>query len=156
MGKGCEKIMVIVSCLECLTWLFLFLMVKFKSYYPVATEKWYSFLQNPMSDGLLSFIVTKVFQKGTMFKWVYVLVSDFMSSNGRRQDFMADWVRTASPSPQKKSSLFSPVVVVQSSRALCKSQNRPAARTGHFETEISSLPCIPFRDKLIWLDSYDK
>ena len=146
MGKGCGKIMVIVSCLECLTWIFLFLMVEFKTYYPAPTEKWYSFFQNPMSDGLLSFLfVTNVFQKGTMFKWVYV------SSNGRRQGFM----RTASPSPQKKSPLCSPVVVVQSSRALCKTQNWPAARTDHFETEISSLPCVAFRDKLIWLDSHD-
>ena len=63
MGKGCGKIMVIVSCLECLTWIFLFLMVEFKTYYPAPTEKWYSFFQNPMSDGLLSFLLLRTSSK---------------------------------------------------------------------------------------------
>ena len=55
------------------------------------------------------------------------------------------------PPPLRKNRLFSAQLL------LCKvlgrfakvRTGRPAARTGHFETEISSLPCIPFRDKLI-------
>ena len=35
------KIMLIVSFLEWLTWLFLFIMVEFNSYYTAPTEKWY-------------------------------------------------------------------------------------------------------------------
>lgn len=38
-------------------------MVEFKSYYPAPTEKWYSFFQNPMSDGLLSFLLLRTSSK---------------------------------------------------------------------------------------------
>ena len=54
MGEGCVKIMLIVSYLEWLTCLELEL------------------LYSPDSRMVLIFLVKKVFQKGTMFKWVYV------------------------------------------------------------------------------------
>ena len=57
LGEGCLKIMLIVSCLEWLTCLFLFIMVEFE-------KELYS-LNLKM---VLNFLVTKVFQKGTMFK----------------------------------------------------------------------------------------
>ena len=57
MGKGCVKIMLIVSYLEWLTCLFLFITVEFEKvpYSPDLTI-------------VLIFLVTKVFQEGTMFK----------------------------------------------------------------------------------------
>ena len=57
LGEGCVKITLIVPCLEWLTCLFLFIMVEFEKI--------------PYSSDLkmvLIFLVTKVFQKGTMFK----------------------------------------------------------------------------------------
>ena len=57
MGEGCVKITLIVSCLEWLICLFLFIMVEF--------EKVQHRLILQMT---LIFLVTKVFQKGTMFK----------------------------------------------------------------------------------------
>ena len=51
------KIMLIVSCLEWLACLFLLIMVEFKSYYTALTLKM-----------VLIFLVTKIFQEGTMFK----------------------------------------------------------------------------------------
>ena len=50
------KIMLIVSCLEWLTCLFLFIMVEFENV-----------LRSPDLNMLLIFLVTKLFQKGTMF-----------------------------------------------------------------------------------------
>ena len=55
------KITLIVSCLEWLTCLFLFIMVEF--------EKG---LYSPDLKMLLIFLDTKVFQNDTMFKWVTV------------------------------------------------------------------------------------
>ena len=52
LREGWVKIMLIVSCLEWLTYLFLFIMVEFKRYYLKI---------------VLIFLVMKVFQKGTMF-----------------------------------------------------------------------------------------
>ena len=43
LGEGWVKIMLIVSCLEWLTCLFLFIMVEFESYFTAPTLKWYSF-----------------------------------------------------------------------------------------------------------------
>ena len=57
MGEGCVKITLIVSCLEWLTCLFLFIMVEFEKV-----------LYSPDLKMVLIFLVTKVFQKGTMFK----------------------------------------------------------------------------------------
>ena len=57
LREGCVKIMLIVSCLE-------WLMVEFKSDYTAPTCKM-----------VLIFLVTKVFQEGTMFKWVHVSLS---------------------------------------------------------------------------------
>ena len=57
LGEGCVKIMLIVSCLEWLTCLFLFIMVEFEKV-----------LYSPDLKMVLIFLVTKVFQKGTMFK----------------------------------------------------------------------------------------
>ena len=57
LGEECVKITLIVSCLEWFTCLFLFIMVEFD-------EVPYS----PDSKMALFFLVTKVFQKGTMFK----------------------------------------------------------------------------------------
>ena len=51
------KITLIVSCLEWLTCLFLFIMVEFEKV-----------LYSPDLKMVLIFLVTKVFQKGTMFK----------------------------------------------------------------------------------------
>ena len=52
LREGWVKIMLIVSCLEWLTYLFLFIMVEFKRYYLKIVP---------------IFLVMKVFQKGTMF-----------------------------------------------------------------------------------------
>ena len=57
MGEGCVKIMLIVSCLEWLTCLFLLTTVEFEKV-----------LYSPNLKIVLIFLVTKVFQKGTMFK----------------------------------------------------------------------------------------
>ena len=57
MGKGCVKILLIVSYLEWLTCLFLFITVEFEKV-----------LYSPDLKIVLIFLVTKVFQKGTMFK----------------------------------------------------------------------------------------
>ena len=57
LGEGCLKIILIVSCLEWLTCLFLFIMVE--------SEKELYSLYLKM---VLIFLVTKVFRKGTMFK----------------------------------------------------------------------------------------
>ena len=50
------KITLIVSCLEWLTCLFLFIMVEYENV-----------LHSPDLNMLLVFLVTKLFQKGTMF-----------------------------------------------------------------------------------------
>ena len=57
LGEGYVKITLIVSCLEWLTCLFLFIMVEFEKV-----------LYSPDLKMVLIFLVTKVFQKGTMFK----------------------------------------------------------------------------------------
>ena len=57
LGEGCLKKTPIVSCLEWLTCLFLFIMVEFEKV-----------LYSPDLKMVLIFLVTKVFQKGTMFK----------------------------------------------------------------------------------------
>ena len=54
---------------------------------------------------LFFFLVTKVFQKGTMF-WMslcFSLTWDSVACNGCRQGFMVAWVCIAAPSPQKNS-----------------------------------------------------
>ena len=56
LGEGCVKITLIVSCLEWLTSLFLFIMVEFEKV-----------LYSPDLKMVLIFLVTKLFQKGTMF-----------------------------------------------------------------------------------------
>ena len=72
-----------------------------------------------------------------------------MSRNGRRQGLMADLVRRGSSSPQKNRPLAAQLLLCKGLGRFAKVRTgRPAARTGHFETEISSLSCIPFRDKL--------
>ena len=55
--EGCVKMTLIVSRLEWLTSLFLFIMVEFEKV-----------LYSPDLKMVLIFLVTKVFQKGTMFK----------------------------------------------------------------------------------------
>ena len=55
------KITLIVSCLEWLASLLLFIIVEFEKV-----------LYSPDLKMVLIFLVTKVFQKDTMFKWVYV------------------------------------------------------------------------------------
>ena len=55
--EGWVQITLIVSCLEWFTFLFLFIMVEFEKA-----------LYGPDSKMVLIFLVTKVFQKGTMFK----------------------------------------------------------------------------------------
>lgn len=62
LAEGCVKIMLFVSCLECLTCL-----QELTSFIMVECEK----LQ-PQFKNVLIFLVTKVFQKGAMFRWVYV------------------------------------------------------------------------------------
>ena len=57
MGEGCVKITLIVSCLEWFICLFLFIMVEFEKV-----------LHRLILQMTLIFLVTKVFQKGTMFK----------------------------------------------------------------------------------------
>ena len=57
LGKGCVKITLIVSCLEWLTCLLLFIIVEFEK-----------LLYSPDLKMVLIFLVTKVFQKDTMFK----------------------------------------------------------------------------------------
>ena len=57
LGEGSVKITLIVSCLEWLTRLFLFIMVKFEKV-----------IYSPNLTMVLIFLVTKVFQKGAMFK----------------------------------------------------------------------------------------
>ena len=57
MGKGCVKLTLIVSCLELLTCLLLFIIVEFEK-----------LLYSPDLTMVLIFLVTKVFQKDTMFK----------------------------------------------------------------------------------------
>ena len=89
LGEGCVKIMLIVSCLEWLACLFLFIMVEFEK-----------LLYSPDLKMVLIFLVTKVFQKGTLFKWVYVSLSH--ERQRRRQGSMVAWVCAATPSPQKK------------------------------------------------------
>ena len=64
LGEGCVKITLIVSCLEWLTCLLFFITVEFEK-----------LLFSPDLKTLFIFLVTKIFQKGTMFKWVYVLLS---------------------------------------------------------------------------------
>ena len=67
LGEGCVKIALIVSFLEWLTCLLFFITVEFEK-----------LLFSPDLKMLLIFLVTKIFQKGTMFKWVYVLLSHEM------------------------------------------------------------------------------
>ena len=57
LGKGCLKITLIVSCLEWLTCLLLFIIVEFEK-----------LLYSPDLKMVLIFLVTKVFEKDTMFK----------------------------------------------------------------------------------------
>ena len=57
LGKGCLKITLIVSNLEWLTCLLLFIIVEFEK-----------LLYSPDLKMVLIFLVTKVFQKDTMFK----------------------------------------------------------------------------------------
>ena len=57
MREGCVKMTLIVSCLEWLTSLFLFIMVEFEKV-----------LYSPDLKMVLIFLVTKVFQKGVMLK----------------------------------------------------------------------------------------
>ena len=57
LGKGCVKITLTISCLEWLICLFLSIMVEFEKV-----------LYSPDLRMVLVFLVTKVFQKGTMFK----------------------------------------------------------------------------------------
>ena len=57
LGEECVKITLIVSCLEWFTCLFLFIMVEFDEG-----------LYGPDQKMALIFLVTKVFQKSTMFK----------------------------------------------------------------------------------------
>ena len=59
--EGFVKLKRIFSCLEWLNCLFLFIMVEFEKV-----------LYSPDLKMVLIFLVTKVFQKGTMFKWVTV------------------------------------------------------------------------------------
>ena len=56
LGEGCVKITLIVSCLEWFTCLFLFTMVEFEKV-----------LYIPNLKIVLIFLVTKLFQNGTMF-----------------------------------------------------------------------------------------
>ena len=56
MGKECVKITLIVSCLEWLICLFLFIKVEFEKV-----------LSSPDLKMVLIFVITKLFQKGTMF-----------------------------------------------------------------------------------------
>ena len=65
-------------------------------------------LYSPNLKMVLIFLVTKVFQKGTMFKWVcFTLTWDATSRNGQR-GYVVAWVCT---DPQKKSPLGSPVKI---------------------------------------------
>ena len=57
LGEVCVKITLIVSCLEWLTCLFLFIMVEFEK-----------LLYSPELKMVHIFLVTKVFQKGIMLK----------------------------------------------------------------------------------------
>ena len=61
LGERCVKITLIVSCIEWLACLFLFIMVEFEKV-----------LYSPDKKMVLISLVTKVFQKGTMFKLVTV------------------------------------------------------------------------------------
>ena len=65
-GRGIEGGVVICSYLEWLTCLFLLLMVEFKSYYTARQKV------------VLIFLVTKVFQKVTVFKWIIFMFHSHM------------------------------------------------------------------------------
>jgi len=73
-GAKCVKITLIVSSLEWITCLFLFMMVEF--------EKVLYSLDLKMA---LIFLVTKLFQKGTMFNWVTVLTLTWDATSPNRK-----------------------------------------------------------------------
>ena len=91
LGEGCVKITLIVSCLEWLTCLFLFIVVEFEKV-----------PHSPDLKMVLVFPVTKVFQKGAMFKWVNVQLSHMCVMQWSVTSVVAwEWVCAATLSPRK-------------------------------------------------------
>ena len=69
-------------------------------------------LYSPDLKMVLIFLVTKVFQKGTMFEWVNVfeiLTWDAMSRNGQRQAWWPECERSPSPPGKLVAQLKSPI-----------------------------------------------
>ena len=92
LGEGCVKITLIDSCLEWLTCLFVFIMVEFEK-----------LLYSPNLKMVLTFLVTKVFQKVAMFKWVcFTLTWDSLSRNGRLHIPTAGTHTDSQPLPSEK------------------------------------------------------